>query len=1719
MGSFALLNTNVGLTTNLKIVVDSNYKLSLDSIESNDRLSLDRYKRFQFNKRSYYDELIPLYYKETPVELAYYINYNNDVDIMSTDFKDQYDELYNYGAKNIINNKNYSEEYEYFAPLYIKKEKLPEGFIIFRVDGPGLGIIDKENFRSEILENFKVIKLFDLKQKTPLGEWLDLNFMSNDFFPKAPLEVDFKELEFTKWNGIDFNVGGYSSKSFFMDDIFGKEQEIFELEKLVFDNYKNNGLVFPNILNLTFLFDDEPSTPDFKRKWSLNRYYGFYLDEIKLVKTITPYKSTYLREDVIVQEGNILYSESNPDNPFIENWNDEKPFYVELDGTFYLVERFTKSGGVSIQKIVDENGNSSEGYSDIILVRYKIISDIDLEGRESELNQNFVYIENNILLDINKNPFIIQDFDSADVWIIEIDGIYHNLKKDENNNIKLFTDYLINSDDISFEYKVGGINKKVSTVVDFRNSPKIFKIYKLNFTDIKSFDNRIIDTEFSKFEYEKLDAISETDETKMYIENISSNNNPKSLDDFIYKEEVVNIPTSSEYTANWETFKIKGKDLSDIWRINPVYCRWGYQNSISGNDLNYLLNNSLIFEDFNRTVNLIETNPIRSERNLDYFYSINSSTSSYIHHSLHIEKVDDDGIDENFSFDFDKYLNLATYSIGTQSFNYNFNYFKYFFERKAYFNNSKLKKNVRKYSKFNEGDNVIPNITLFRGIEFRAYDVDSLILDSNNNIENINLKTTNRFNDYDFSILLSDNKKQNENCSCININITDTTDDSVVNLNLTKTDTFVNDINTFQGFLDNFVYKIEYSGGYKWTLYKDNISISELITEEFISCPIGTWSNINCCLNIEICLTVPSSDCNFTMNFCGTNSCIEDINFDLVDGKWVSEDIEILGTSSTFDAYIELINGVWTFGYSIDNNEIINAGYLNINTTCPVGASNSWILEQTCCLEMEICNDFSECFGVTFSKINENLYEGYYSPMGLTFSIQRNMSGSQWNLFQNDGSDIWTIASSNDLSDCPSSLWFTTSDFDDQWGEESTLDITNGDCVNQFILDTGYLSLETIEVITFVDKCYSVTFEKEGDGYLGETYIEVSGDILLFTFSITNIDSLWTLESDGDIIATQSGDLGDCPINNWNFEAPYNYILSENLCDLQDKILESFDCNLSNNELEWLITDEWKMDKQYNTGDIVIFDDILYIANTQSFTENPTQIISSVSIKSAPFNLVEWDIYLNSEPFWSPLVSYSTSNNDYVYNNGEYYQYIGGTEDFWNPVTAMNSGYNIGDVVLYRGKYYFSMTSSNHYTIDTAVESEENIGVSWKNPVNKFFTPWVATQSTDPNWEPIKIWNPSETYTQDTLIVNNGILWISNSIVEVGEEPGISLVWNRKYSLEPDSNFIYSSNSNPIILLNNRYYICLGNVTNSKLDNGIVVYINEKWKNILININISDNTLPNLSNSDRDQLYIDLYYKLTANNFIQCINDLTNKYGYSNYLKYVIIDKDNNITEHSYVNNIKGLKYILECFYPDQFSVKKNSLVLKPILKPNTLNPTRVLNNFKVDLVSKLDWYNNLPLSVNIEENQSDIKVVKNLHNLVNIVSDDLYRFSGYYMPIFYDIDLFKRAEDLEEIGNWKFDTTLSNFGILRERKIRKVNRKESILKLKNDQVTRSIYPMLDEFGLTTYDFFIFKSSWDHEYYLESSFNSLNIENKTKEDIIVDSKNFGKPKQDKNLNI
>lgn len=1272
MKSFAILRTNPGLTTNVKVVVDSSYGLSLDSIESTSELATTRLKKSVFNKKNYFDELVPYFFKNFPSELAYHIKYDNDADSMTDEFAHQYDEIYQYGARNIVSNKDYSEEFEYFAPIHIVKGKIPKAFVIFRVDGPGMIRLDKENIRDEIFDSFKTVKFFDMTKATALGEWLDLNFVSNEYYPDAPLEISFERLEFSQWNGISYDTGGYTTKSMFLEDYLGEEKEIFELDRFVFDGYKNNKMVYPHIINFSFLFDDTPADANGLRKWSINRYYGFYIENLDLVKTMSPYKTPFIKSDAVIKKGNILHSDSG--DPFVEGWSDDRTFFVEYNGEYYKVEKFIEKQKDTLKKTpsmtppansaasnqmksrskeapiampvdrlsgpteepvlskgIGSGTTITESKTPTFVDRYRIIAPMELTGKQAMLNANIGYIDDSdkSLKNYDNTDLEIEGFELADIWLIEIDGRHHNLIK-EDGKIKVFSDYSFKFYENYYEYWINKPDPAYTRRGEFTDAnamPAKFKIYRIALTDIKDFDDRIVDTEFSKYEYEKEDDLTDTEETKLYLNNLNSASHPKDVDDFQYKNKVVNIPVSSEYTANHETFKIVNGDLTPLWRKNPVYCRWAFEDSLSANDYPYVLNNSIRFEEFNRTVNPFDPDPDRKERNLDYFYTINSSTFSYLHHSLHVENNDSKGI-ARLWFDFDRYLGNTSYIAGSASKRYNFDYFSWFFDRSTTFLSGKIRKNVKKFSLFSSGDNVVPNVTLFRGIKFLIHDVEGIVRSADGQISRINVKTSNSFEDYKFSILLSQ--------------------------------------------------------------------------------------------------------------------------------KW---------------------NGMF-----------------------------------------------------------------------------------------------------------------------------------------------------------------------------------------------------------------------------------------------------------------WDIVEEWKMATRYAKGEIAVYNDILYRARRDHRTDSPVVSRNSLQIKALPYNLdADWEYYINDLiPLYSPLKAenkyYEKDSIDFmksvVFNSGDYYMFNGYEKpiDFWSPIVAYrpNSrllsdtggrinlmGYSAGSIVLYRGEYYRSVANNNIYPPNYVQEAYEN--GAWKRY-------WEKIPPIEPKrcrWVEIRIWNPSVAYAAYSFIVHNNVLYrATEDRVPSAEEPGKSGLWVRQYSFEPDTDFVYTPAANPLIRMNGEYYQMISNPYALTPENGIQIYINKKWKNILVNIAINDNTVTGLTNTDRDRLYRLINKKLTAMNFIECVNNLSNKFGFTDYLKYIVIEKDGAYKTYDY-KNIDTLPHIIFAERPQQIDVKAESLTIKQV-KADGIKPTKVLDDGRIESLSQLNYFNKTHVATTIDSNLNEPAVIPNYHGGTNITTNTLFRFSGNYFPLFNDVELFKKDNATE---------------------------------------------------------------------------------------------------------
>jgi hypothetical protein len=729
MKSFGLLRTNSCLTTNVKVVYsDNDNKLYFESFDADPNLSDNKYKRFLIPEDSYYHKLLGKYWKNTPIDIAFDPKDEEDYDIMYKSYDNQLDDTYISGGTN-VKDTDYPEEFEYLAPLHIHKGDIPTDFIIFRIDGAGMINLNSSNFKTEILDKMKVVSRFDLSKENKLGKFLDNSFNESNL-PLTSLDINFNENEFTYWNGIDYNTGEFTSKGKLMGDEFKKEMTFTQGFDILTSGFKENQLIYPYIINLKFLFDDTPANENELRKWSINRYMGFY-GNLEEVTKITAYRPPTLRSGMRLTDNIFTLNGVNVD-PFERGYKSDRVYYIEYQSNFYLISK------------IDDN-------------TFKVISDIDLPNNvDSNFNLNTItFGTNNEVNYLNGNTFDISD--ESDVLLIEINGQFHRIRYDGSNWV-ILSDYKFSVTNNIFRYFINKSDPNYTTIInlnniDENNPPLTFKIYRLNFSPIKDLDYNFLDTEYSKFDYEFENTITHTEEPKLYEDDISFDDMNKPIERYVFKNKVESIPVASEYLATSELFEVleNNKVPNKMWRKNISFVKWGIEGSLSNNDYPYLFNINKKGDDFNRTTNTEELIPNRSSRNLDYFYTSSEEGHNFgyndnvIHQSLSIV---------NNSFEIDKYFGI----------NYTTNYFDEYFGRNQTINSSIY--NRSKYSYFLSGDQVSPNQTIFKGLNISLYRVDSILTEIINDVKTIsslNVKGTDTFKDYKFSILLNSLNKDIDN--------------------------------------------------------------------------------------------------------------------------------------------------------------------------------------------------------------------------------------------------------------------------------------------------------------------------------------------------------------------------------------------------------------------------------------------------------------------------------------------------------------------------------------------------------------------------------------------------------------------------------------------------------------------------------------------------------------------------------------------------------------------------------------------------------------------------------------------------------------------------------------------------------------------------------------------------------------------------------------------
>ena len=306
--SQVVLRTNPDLTSNVKLVVDSDGSLYLDSISANRVLANKRYKKYSLDQNGHYAYDLAKFYKDTPTDRVFETLRRDSDNSVYRDYEKQYEEQYQYGAR-LNESKLFQDNIRFTAPLWLDKE-LPSYFVVYRIDEPVSQVSLTDSYDGinarvmQMLKNATIVKVFDMGKESQIGKYLN-NYINDTKFPYAPLTISFDRADKTSWNGIDLVKGGFTSKGeYIYTDLVEKDRQEMLNNQFITEGFKRNKMVCANLINMEFIFDD-PSV----EAYDVNRYVGFYVR----AHEEGGFKAIEYRKEVLrVDAGSIYYNHELP---------------------------------------------------------------------------------------------------------------------------------------------------------------------------------------------------------------------------------------------------------------------------------------------------------------------------------------------------------------------------------------------------------------------------------------------------------------------------------------------------------------------------------------------------------------------------------------------------------------------------------------------------------------------------------------------------------------------------------------------------------------------------------------------------------------------------------------------------------------------------------------------------------------------------------------------------------------------------------------------------------------------------------------------------------------------------------------------------------------------------------------------------------------------------------------------------------------------------------------------------------------------------------------------------------------------------------------------------------------------------------------------------------------------------------------------------------------
>ena len=290
--SFLMMRTNPKLSGNIKLVVDKDQHLYLDTFKVSNNLNKYAYRHKSVSAASSYSTDVRNIFKSLPSEDLYKVP---DIDLKAhdpyTSFEDQYDTTYSYGAETNAD-EMYSENFKILAPIWINRV-MPDFFVVFKIEehynlSTYYNIQDDNEIFDKFLREAKIVKSFDMRQSSPLGKYLRNHYTEISDYPGSVL-LQFKEQEMqddtisgiNSWIGISVDTGlvvKMDEDSYFASQTIRKGSQE-KLNQFIVGGFERNRLLCPNLINVEFMFNDEDST-----QYKMNRYFGLYLKENDFIK-------------------------------------------------------------------------------------------------------------------------------------------------------------------------------------------------------------------------------------------------------------------------------------------------------------------------------------------------------------------------------------------------------------------------------------------------------------------------------------------------------------------------------------------------------------------------------------------------------------------------------------------------------------------------------------------------------------------------------------------------------------------------------------------------------------------------------------------------------------------------------------------------------------------------------------------------------------------------------------------------------------------------------------------------------------------------------------------------------------------------------------------------------------------------------------------------------------------------------------------------------------------------------------------------------------------------------------------------------------------------------------------------------------------------------------------------------------------------------------------